>query len=562
LLTVAIATFGAVAYTAVRRSDLDTAWARLQNVTERLAATTRVSMADRLRRVREVAEDSATVAAFQSAEGLSAGRRVLSRLGPDTGAAITTMLQDPAGHTVAALEREVAGLFAERRDTAAVSPIVVRGDSLLLEFSAPVHEGNRLLGHVVQLRTLRSAPAVVKTLNELVGSEAKLYIGNRDGSVWTDLVEQVRQSPTLAGNRGRYLREGRMMLATSAPIGGSPYLFVVEFPEDRVLAKSRSLLWILVGIGALIIGGGALAGWLLTRRITIPLAEMTAAAERISSGAAAGTFPPVTTEDEIGRLDQSFRVMAESVRQARENLEEQVRDRTRALELTRDALVRKERMAVLGQLASSVGHELRNPLGVISNVVYYLNATLKNTPGRVHEHLRILSEQVKLAEKIIADILDFTRAKPPEVSEVPIAQFLDEQIPRVTLPSGIRIERDLDPDLAPMQVDRVQVGQVFINVLTNAVQAMDGKGGILTIRARSDHGRVRLEVEDDGPGVPDEHLERIFEPLFTTKSRGFGLGLSVSRSLAQANGGDLTVSNAPDGGAIFVIDLPAAGVTV
>jgi signal transduction histidine kinase len=209
-----------------------------------------------------------------------------------------------------------------------------------------------------------------------------------------------------------------------------------------------------------------------------------------------------------------------------------------------------------------VGHELRNPLGVISNVVYYLNATLQNTPGKVHDHLGILSEQVRLAEKIIADILDFTRVKPPDVSEIAIAQFLDEQVARVTLPSGIRIERALDRDIPPMQADRVQIGQVLFNVLTNAVQAMDGKGGILTIRCRSDNGRVRLEVEDDGPGIPDEHLDRIFEPLFTTKTRGFGLGLSVSRLLVQANGGELTVSNAPEGGAIFVIDIPAAGVPV
>jgi signal transduction histidine kinase len=366
----------------------------------------------------------------------------------------------------------------------------------------------------------------------------------------------------LEGNRGRYRRDGRMVLAAAAPVSGAPYLFVVEFPEDRVLAQSRWLLGILIGIGGLIIGGGTLAGWLFTRRITTPLADLTAAAERITTGGAPHAMPPITSHDEIGRLDQSFRVMAESVRQARENLEQQVADRTRALEQAQDALVQKERMAVLGQLASSVGHELRNPLGVISNVVYYLNATLQNTPGKVHDHLGILSEQVRLAEKIIADILDFTRVKPPDVSEIAIAQFLDEQVARVTLPSGIRIERALDRDIPPMQADRVQIGQVLFNVLTNAVQAMDGKGGILTIRCRSDNGRVRLEVEDDGPGIPDEHLDRIFEPLFTTKTRGFGLGLSVSRLLVQANGGELTVSNAPEGGAIFVIDIPAAGVPV
>ena len=250
--------------------------------------------------------------------------------------------------------------------------------------------------------------------------------------------------------------------------------------------------------------------------------------------------------------------MAMSVQEARESLERKVAERTRALEEARDELLRKERLASLGHLASGVGHELRNPLGVMSNVVYYLEATMPDAPARVQEYLALLRKQIQLAEKIVADLLDFARVRSPERVAVSVAPFVREQLCRVDLPERIEVAEELDPGLPPVYVDPVQVGQVFFNLLTNAVQAMDGDRGRLTVRARAMNGRVRLEVEDSGPGVPPEHHDRIFEPLFTTKAAGIGLGLSVSRSLARANDGDLSVATESRCGAVFRLDLPAA----
>jgi signal transduction histidine kinase len=347
-------------------------------------------------------------------------------------------------------------------------------------------------------------------------------------------------------------------MAVAQPVAGTPLGFAAEFPEAEVLAPSRALLWRFLLIGGLVIGAGILLAWMLIGRVTGPLASLTAAAEAIS----AGRDPPGPAmrprDDEIGRLDEAFRAMARSVRLGRENLEQQVAERTRALEEAQDSLVRKERLAVLGQLASSVSHELRNPLGVMSNVVYYLDHSLAGSSPRVRERLALLGEQIRLAEKIVADILDFTRSRPPDVSRVELGPFLEEQVGRVVLPDGIVIERAYNGGLGAARVDRVQIGQVMFNLLTNAVQAMDGRGGAVTLRCSADDGRVRVEVEDDGPGVPPELRSRIFEPLFTTKARGFGLGLSVARSLAEANGGRLDVTTATDGGARFVLDLPAA----
>jgi len=559
VLTIALVViaFGAVAYRAVRQSDLDGARIRLKTVADRLARVSRVGMIDRRRRVEETAADSAVIAALRGSQDIAGARRALSRLGPDTGAAVATVLQDPAGRTVTALDRDFKTIFAERPDSAWISPMIARNDSLLMEYAAPVRDGNELLGHVVQVRMIRPTSNALRTVTDLVGNGAEVFVGNSDGSLWTDLNRAREGPPTLAA-ASRYSRGGRTRLAALEAVAGTALVFAVEFPEERVLAHSRELLLQFGTIAAAVIALGAISAWFLSRGITRPLNRLTIAAEAITSGR--HPPPPAASgrSDEIGRLDQAFRAMAESVRESRENLEHLVAERTRALEEAQATLVRKERMAVLGQMAGSVGHEIRNPLGVMNNAVYYIRSVLPDAPPKVKDHLGIIEQQIKLTEKIVADILDFSRIKPPEKAEVPVEEFVEDQVRRIGLPSEIRIERDLDPDLPPMHADPSQVGQIMFNILTNAIQALDGKDGIISIRCRDGGDRLRIEIEDDGPGIPEKHLDQIFEPLFTTKTRGFGLGLSLSRSLAHANGGELTVANARSRGAIFTLYVPTA----
>lgn len=233
-----------------------------------------------------------------------------------------------------------------------------------------------------------------------------------------------------------------------------------------------------------------------------------------------------------------------------------------ALNDAQDQLVRREKLAVLGQLAGSVGHELRNPLGVMSNAVYYLEMVQPGAPADVREYHGILRTQVALAERIVADLLDFSRIRPPQRETVAVGRLLDEQLARVPLPPDVRLERERTDDAAPVRVDPVQIGQVLYNLILNAVQAMDGGGGVLTVAARRAGRRVHLEVADTGPGIPAGFEEKIFEALYTTKARGIGLGLAVSRELAEYNEGQLTVTSRPGAGATFRLSLPEAGQEV
>jgi signal transduction histidine kinase len=195
----------------------------------------------------------------------------------------------------------------------------------------------------------------------------------------------------------------------------------------------------------------------------------------------------------------------------------------------------------------------------MSNAVYVLEAKLTDAPPKVKEYLDILRAQVRLSEKIVSDLLDTVRNKPPQRTRVSVGDLVTEQRNRIFMPSSIRIEQDIAPTVPPVYVDRVQIGQVLHNVFMNAVHAMEASGGgTLTLRAQPQNGVVRLEIRDSGPGIPLENQARVFEPLFTTKARGIGLGLSLSRALARANEGDLTVRSEPGAGATFMLEMPAA----
>jgi signal transduction histidine kinase len=256
-------------------------------------------------------------------------------------------------------------------------------------------------------------------------------------------------------------------------------------------------------------------------------------------------------------------LMAER-RESQRGLEARVGERTRDLQAAvqrlqeaQEALVRKERLATLGELAGGVGHDLRNPLGVMTNAVYYLGEVLKDAPHDVRRHLDILREQVLVSERIVGNLLDFARGKQPQRAVVPVEQIISKQLVDAMAPGRIEFRIETPPGLPPVAADAGQVGQILRNLVTNAVQAMEESGGRLTIRATAREGRVIIEVADTGPGIPTRLLHKVFEPLFTTKARGIGLGLAISRSLARANDGDLTVMSIEGAGATFVLTLPA-----
>ena len=238
-----------------------------------------------------------------------------------------------------------------------------------------------------------------------------------------------------------------------------------------------------------------------------------------------------------------------------ERLEEMVRERTRELQDAQEQLIRKEKLSVLGQLAGGVGHELRNPLGVISNAVYYLKMVLPDADENIKEYLETISLEVERSSKIISVLLDFSRVKSMDKEKITITDLVSRALEKQPAPEDIEVVIDIPSDIPPVYVDALQIGQVFGNLVTNACQAMP-EGGNLTIEAKVKQKAAHVSITDTGCGIPEDNLEKLFEPLFTTKARGIGLGLAVSKNLTEANGGSIEVKSDEGRGSTFTVILP------
>jgi PAS domain S-box-containing protein len=230
------------------------------------------------------------------------------------------------------------------------------------------------------------------------------------------------------------------------------------------------------------------------------------------------------------------------------------------LKAAQEQLIRSEKLAAIGQLASGVGHELRNPLGAIKNAVLYVRrkiakGELSASEAKVLQFLGIIDEEVDSANKVIADLLSFSRVAKPTVSLVNAGSIIRGALDHVAIPRNVKVVADVDPDLLMVMVDAAQIKQVFINVILNALEAMP-KGGRLEIRAGSKDELVTVEFTDTGCGIPERVMGAIFDPLFTTKPKGIGLGLAMSKSIMERHGGDIGVKSKEGKGTTFTIFLP------
>jgi PAS domain S-box-containing protein len=252
-------------------------------------------------------------------------------------------------------------------------------------------------------------------------------------------------------------------------------------------------------------------------------------------------------------------------------LEADVAERTRELREAQEKMVRQERLATLGQIAGSVGHELRNPLGVISNAVYFLKMTQPDASATILDYLDIIEKETKTSDRIVTDLLDFTRIKSVDREPAAVSDLIVQTLQRYPAPASVEVLLDLPAELPPIYADPYQVVQVLGNLVTNACQAMlEARAGSsnlaasagvpgagkLTLSASQQSDMIVIAVKDTGVGIPPENMGKLFEPLFTTKIKGIGLGLAVSQKLAEANGGRIEAHSQPGQGSTFTVYLP------
>jgi signal transduction histidine kinase len=246
---------------------------------------------------------------------------------------------------------------------------------------------------------------------------------------------------------------------------------------------------------------------------------------------------------------------------------EALEDSMSELERTQEQLVRSERLAAIGELASVVGHELRNPLGVITNAHYLLRNVLER--GQVDpdaaRHLSTAEREVGAATLIVGDLLDYARARQPVTSAVDVGDLVTEIESILPAPPGVSVAREEQPDLPAVQADRDQLRQVLLNLLSNAYEAVQANpparpnGGTVTIRTSATGGKVSIAVADTGIGMDDETRAQVFEPFFSGKTRGTGLGLAVTRRIVDSHGGAIRIDSELGVGSTFTVEFPVAG---
>ena len=290
----------------------------------------------------------------------------------------------------------------------------------------------------------------------------------------------------------------------------------------------------------------------LARGMLQPIKDLVSASARW----ARGDFDyqvKITRKDEIAKLEETFNFMASALKERSDKLKE----------YTDQQIMKSERLATLGQLAAGVAHEINNPLGTISIYAQMALDELGKDSDSCRESLAVVMKQTNRAGRIVKDLLEFARQSEPEMRLLNINDVLARAIAITTHPAelqNIRLLTDLSLELPDIQGDSDKLEQVFVNIMVNALQAMP-EGGVLTIRTRMPEGSgfVEIEISDTGCGIPQEHLSKLFDPFFSTKStgEGTGLGLSVTLGTVQKHNGTIDVKSVVGEGSTFIIKLPA-----
>ena len=256
----------------------------------------------------------------------------------------------------------------------------------------------------------------------------------------------------------------------------------------------------------------------------------------------------------IARDITKRKIAEEALRLSNDELERRVALRTTELAEAQESLVRKERLAVLGQLAGGVAHQIRNPLAAIMNATYVLKRHLSpNQHSNVDDAIRIIHDEVRHANVIITGLLDYARVRTPDRHPASLVELVERALAAEGIPSAIVVERAIE--VVPLVViDADQIHGAFFNLVRNAVEAMP-EGGTLRIELRAEDDQILVAVSDSGPGVSPQVRAHLFEPLHSTKPMGIGLGLVTARTFVEAHGGRITSVDIPTG-ARFEIRLP------
>jgi len=336
--------------------------------------------------------------------------------------------------------------------------------------------------------------------------------------------------------------------------GKAGYLLLVSYEKPlRALHDDRQFLFLCSLLGIVL---SSTIVWLVVRRVTKPLRQLRDSAEAVGRGDFSQRIA-IHSNDELGELAGVFNHMTENLQKSLAQLEKTVE----ILRATQAKLVHSEKLSAVGEFVAGVAHELNNPLTALIGYAELLQSSAVDDDSR--SSLKRISNSADRCHKIVQSLLSFARQHPPERKLTDVNGLVDAVVEILIYElrtSNIQIIKELSPHLPRLLVDPHQIQQVFLNIVNNARQAVEAfrPQGSIRISTGATGQRVWIRFQDDGPGISEENLAKIFNPFFTTKpvGKGTGLGLSLSYGIIQEHGGSITVESKLGYGTTFIIELP------
>ncbi|MDD5258811.1 MAG: ATP-binding protein, partial [bacterium] len=317
---------------------------------------------------------------------------------------------------------------------------------------------------------------------------------------------------------------------------GSLYIRASEEGFQEIKRKVMSSIIFMAGFSILL----ALAiGFYVGRPLTKAIESLRQGAIAVANSDFDHTIR-VDTNDELKELAASFNTMTGELKEAQKKL------------------LQSEKMAALGQIAAAVSHELKNPLTGIKMAAYFLRDKVSSADAEANKSINDIESEADRANKIVMEILTFSQPISPIFNTVNINELLGEILPVQEYQAelhDIKVTKKLQEIKSVIKADRDQLKQIFDNLINNALQAM-GAGGELTITSMEERDFIKVKIKDSGVGIPEENLKSIFQPFFTTKDKGIGLGLSIVNEIVRKHQGTISVESRLGQGTTFTVTFP------
>ncbi|GAB4031386.1 MAG: hypothetical protein Fur0012_08520 [Elusimicrobiota bacterium] len=419
----------------------------------------------------------------------------------------------------------------------------------------------------------RTQAAVIDSNGELIAHSNPQELSKPNARLPDEILKILLQNDARSGGGEVILATGERVLGAFAEVSELGWIVYIQRSVAVAYEASRDMLnktWtVMIFVTVFVL----FLGYAVSLVLTHPIQALREAAIKLGEGDF-NYLPDLSIpNDEIGELAHTFIEMSESLKvktaeiieakdeleKLNRSLENRVEARTRELKSAQEELIKKERLAAMGQMASVVSHEIRNPLAVINNSIYFIKTKTNANPSpdpKVVKHISIIESEIRQANGIIDEILSFARSRELKPKETVLHAYLEDLLMSYPFPQHIELEKHFCSENPHVNIDQDEMNQVIRNLIKNGIEVMPEKGKIIMRTELMADSTVRIDVEDTGPGIPKEVLDKLFTPFYTTKARGTGLGLAVVKKVIERHKGKVEIVSVVGQGTCFKLYIP------